>query len=192
MSVLWSFLPSDLFYISSETLSVTAWGRQGWYWGLEALTSSTLVSGMGGTWTHTLLGPHLFSYFLSCSDPSWACFSAILKKDPAGIPSWPSARTAGFHRRGPGSVPGLAVAAQWLTCSQHWLLPTLAHVTVVKRSLTTLQCYNHLISLCLGGRDTLFRSLTVKTSETPVHYDYFGMIQDLPTMLLIHLDWEDN
>ena len=147
---------------------------------------------MGGTWTHTLLGPHLFSYFLSCSDPSWAPFSAILKKDPAGIPWWPSARTAGFHCRGPGSVPGLAVAAQWLTCSRHCLLPTLAHVTVVKRSLTTLQCYNHLISLCLGGRDTLFRSLTVKTSETPVHYDYFGMIQDLPTMLLIHLDWEDN
>lgn len=43
-------------------------------------------------------------------------------------------------------------------------------------------CYNYLISLCLGGRDALFRSLIVKTSESSVHYelDDIGMISVCP------------
>lgn len=55
------------------------------------------------------------------------------------------------------------------------LASSVAHITVVKCSLTTWLCYNHLISLCHGGRDALFISLIVKTSESSVHYELGGI-----------------
>lgn len=66
------------------------------------------------------------------------------------------------------------MAAPPPVCPQPWLSPTLPRIIVVTCSLTTLLCYNHLISLCLGGRDALFRSLIVKTSESLVHCEFVG------------------